>query len=33
MTNKEFLEFIREELKRRERAELKEKLKNNYFLK
>ena len=33
MTNKEFLEFIKEELKRRERAELKEKLKNNYFLK
>lgn len=33
MNNKEFLEAIKHELAKRARAELKEKLKNNYYLK
>lgn len=33
MSNSEFLQFIREEVKRRERADLKNKLKNNYYIK
>ena len=33
MSNQEFLEFIRRKLKEMERAELKKRLKNNYYLK
>lgn len=33
MSNKEFLEFIKKYLLKKERAELKWKLKNNYYLK
>ena len=33
MSNQEFLEFIRHKLKKMERAELKKRLKNNYYLK
>ena len=33
MNNQEFLEFIRQKLKKMERAELKKRLKNNYYLK
>ena len=33
MSNKEFLEFIRRKLKEMEMAELKKRLKNNYYLK
>lgn len=33
MSNQEFLEFIRKKVKEMERAELKRRLKNNYYLK